>query len=277
MSFQIIYESILTLRCWQTAFLGEVPAVPLTVADASAAPTAFRQRFGLSPRQLSDYLNYDIRRYLNIRPTDRSLSALQQYGWRWLAGTQGGSLVASDAIAPPSGSSLQLAVSVNDYRFRERTDFDGPDADPGAADPDQEKEQIRGKLFYVTDQTVTGADHYLPTAATGLDERWFLPSYGHVFTLEKNSDGNEAIEIQNPLRANLLVKTLDYSEADPTDPAYAIDLTSLPTGIYRISGARIDDQLALIGFAAVPGLLGIIEMGIPSAGPIDLHFKEKQA
>lgn len=277
MSFQIIYQSILTLRCWQTAFLGEVPIVPLTVADATAAPTAFRQRFGLSPRQLSDYLNYDIRRYLDIRPTDRSLSVLKQYGWRWLAGTQGGSLVASDAITLPSGSSLQLAVSINDYRFREQTDFDGPDVDPAPADPDQETEQIRGKLFYVTDQTVAGANHSFPSAATGLDERWFLPSYGHLFSLEKNSNGNEVIEIQDPLRANLLVKTLDYSEADPADPAYAIDLTSLPTGIYRISGTRIDDQLALIGFSTVPGLLGIIEMGIPSAGPIDLHFKEKQA
>jgi hypothetical protein len=277
MGFQIIYDALVTLRCWQPAFLGGVTTVPLVIADANAPETDFLTRYNLSPRQLNDYLSYDIRQFLDIRPTERGAAILQRYGWRWLPGTQGGSLVASTALPPPVGSRLQLAVSIRDFRFREKTDFDGPDPNPAPADPDQETEQIRGLVFFLTDQPVAGGgDYSIPAAGVGLDETRFLPSYSRAFSLEKDSDGNENIELRDPLQGDLLLKTLDFSQTEPDQPSYFLEFPELPAGLYRLSGARITDHYCLIGLAGTPGVLGIIELGVPAAGPIDLHFKEKQ-
>ncbi|MFT6001075.1 MAG: hypothetical protein ACI81P_003542 [Neolewinella sp.] len=277
MSFQIIYEALVTLRCWQPAFLGDVLSVPLTVVDATAPETDFLTRYGLNPRQLRDYLNYDIRQFLDIQPTERGKETLQRCGWRYLPGTQGGSLVASTAVPPPAGTRLQLAVSIRDFRFSEKTDFDGPDANPAPADPDQETEQIRGLMFFLTNQVVAGGgDFSFPSVGIGLDETRFIPKYSRAFSLEKNSDGNEHIEVRDPLLGNLLLKTLDFSQTEPEQPSYFLELPHLPAGLYQLSGARITDQYCLIGLGGTPGLLGIIELGVPAAGPIDLYFKEKQ-
>ena len=94
MGFQITYDALCTLRCWQPAFLGSTPPVPLAAGNADET-MPFHLRFGLSPVQVRDYLSYDIRNYLDVRPTMAAAEMVQARGWRWLASTQGGSLVAN--------------------------------------------------------------------------------------------------------------------------------------------------------------------------------------
>jgi len=268
MGFQITYDALCTLRCWQPAFLGSTPPVPLAAGNADER-MPFHLRFGLSPVQVRDYLSYDIRNYLDVRPTMATTEMVRARGWRWLASTQGGSLVANNTIAPPAGARLQLGVYLRDPRFIDHTDFDGPDGDDEA--------DTRGKRFFVTNAAVTGADFSFPTAADGLDERRFVGIRHSVFSLPKTPDGNDPVTVRDPLGDGRVVKTLDFSTTDPTLTTYPCDLSDLPPGLYQLEGNQIVNETTLIGFAGEAGLLGIVELDLHIATAVDLHFKQKIA
>jgi len=268
MGFQIIYDALCTLRCWQPAFLGSTPAVPLAAGNPDET-VPFHIRFNLNPVQVRDYLSYDIRNYLDIRPTAAGAELVKASGWQWLASTQGGSLVANNAIAPPAGARLQLGVYLRDPRFIDNTDFDGPDAGTDEA--------TGGKRFFVTNATVTGGDFSFPAAATGLDERRFVGVQHSIFSLPKTADGSDPVTVLDPLNGGRVVKTLDFSATDPTLTTYPCDLSDLSAGLYQLEGNQIDNETTLIGFAGEAGLLGVVELTVPTVNAVDLHFKQKTA
>jgi hypothetical protein len=268
MGFQIIYDALCTLRCWQPAFLGTTPAVPLAAGNPDET-LPFHIRFGLSPVQVRDYLSYDIRDYLDIRPTAAGTKMVKAAGWRWLASTQGGSLVANNAITPTAGARLQLGVYLRDPRFIDKTDFDGPDVGS--------EEDTRGKRFFLTNATVTGGDFSFPLANVGLDERRFVGVRHSVFSLSKTADGNETVTVRDPLAGGQVVKVLDFTLTDPTLPTYPCDLSDLPPGLYQLEGNQINNETTLLGFAGEAGLIGVIELTVPTATAVDLHFKQKPA
>ena len=111
MAFQIRYETVLTLRCWHPAYLGEA---------AGLVPVAGP----LTPRQEYDYLRYDLRPSLEIRPTTSGAAYLERRGLRWLPTTQGGFLVGPENFAEADGSQvLELGLFPTSGDFAARTDF----------------------------------------------------------------------------------------------------------------------------------------------------------
>ena len=109
MGFRIAYTKLFTLRAWHPDYLGTV---------SSAVPVPAGTTLTLQERQ--DYLGYDVRDYLDIRPLPGAPDVVDRYGLRWVRNTQGGWLLARDTftITDPSVR-LTLGVYLRDPAFAE--------------------------------------------------------------------------------------------------------------------------------------------------------------
>ena len=256
MGFRIAYTKLLTLRCWHPNYLGSVASrVPVAPADT------------LSVAEKQDYLGYDVRRLLEIRPTPPGQAMLDRYGLLWVPTTLGGWLLGRDDFSSSDPTlSLQLGVFLQNPGFAAQTDFgDGA--------------QVK-RLFYLAN-----ANH--PPAAThdltagNLRGIHYVDSSAPVVRLPQLVPGTDSqVEVRDPLRFNNpVLETVPVAGGEPATDQYELDLRHRPAGLYRFTGANISNQNLAVGFNPFPDLIGVIELHLAawSGSSFDLHFKSSNS
>ena len=252
MGFRIGYTKLLTLRCWHPAYLGsmagQVPVAPATT---------------LTVAEKNDYLNYDFRNLLELRPTADGRATLDRYGLLWTLSTLGGWLLARDTFGTTDpGLRLQLGAYLRDPGFARATNFGA-----GA----QEK-----KIFYLSNANETPEPEHDLTGGVLRDLHYRDSSPFTVRLAQTNPGTDSQIEIRDPLRFNNpVLETVAVSGGDPTTDAYQLDLRGRRAGLYRFTGANITNQTLAVGFTAEPDLLGVIELRVAdwADAAFDLHFQ----
>ncbi|PPK87928.1 hypothetical protein CLV84_0887 [Neolewinella xylanilytica] len=248
MAFRITYTKLLTLRCWHPDYLGSV-AGQVPVADPGA----------LSVAEQRDYLRYDLRPLLDLRPTEAGQATLDRYGLQWKRSTQGGWLLAQDSFSTTDPSvRLQLGVFLLDPGFAKKTNF-------GVA-------TLERKLFYVTNANQPPVSGYVLTGGN----LPYLDSSPAVVRLAQTTPGTDStVDLRDPfLFNNPILETFAVSGGEATTPEYQLDLRDRPAGRYRFTGANITNQNLAVGFGSIPDLLGVIELQLAGwAGfALDFHF-----
>ncbi len=252
MGFRIGYLKLLTLRCWHPDYLGSAaPLVPVAPGDS------------LTVAENNDYLAYDLRQLLELKPTERGAATLKRYGLIWTPSTQGGWLLAKDTFSTTDPTlRLQLGVFLRDPGFAAATDF-------GVGT--QEK-----SLFYLTNANETSAPEHDLTNGN-LRSIHYVESSPAIVRLSQNAPGTDSqVELRDPLLFNNpILETLTVSGGEPTTDHYQIDLRSRPAGLYRFTGLNVSNQNLAVGFTSTPGLLGVIELQLAdwAGSTFDLHFQ----
>ena len=253
MGFRIGYTQLLTLRCWHPDFLGAVAGqVPVTPPAA-----------GLTDQAREDYLAYDVRRLLDIRPTPVGRALLRRYGLRWVPSTQGGWLVVRDtfSVSDPAVR-LQLGVYLRSPGFAAATNF-------GTG-------SLEGRRFHLTNATAAPATQ-LNLTTGNLRDVHFFPSRGWQVTLPQLTPGTDGqVLLRDPLLAgNPVLRTLDLAGGPAGTDTYSFPIDGLPAGFYRFTGTNIDNVNLLLGFTEDPALLGVISLRLAdwNGAAYDLHFQ----
>jgi len=250
--FQIAYTKLLELRCWHPDFLGVVAGM-VPIAPATA----------LTITQRKDYLRYDVRDQLDIRPTERGTELLERLGLIWTQSTFGGWLLAKTAFAETDPAArLQLGVHLRNPAFAAATDF-------GLADR-------QGLLFHLTNATEAVAPE-LDLTNGDLRSIHYATSQGAQVRLAQLVNGTDGeISLRDPLQAgNPIIRNYQVNGGEATTDHYLLDLSDVPAGRYRFTGTNITATNLLVGFARQPGLLGVIDLRLAdwAGSAFDLHFK----
>ena len=254
MGFQITYQKLLTLRCWHPDFLGSV-ADQVPIAPA-AAPT-------LTLAERGDYLAYDVRQLLDIRPTLAGKELLRRTGLVWTPSTFGGWLLSKDTyVEADPAVRLQLGIYLRDPSFAAATNFGVP--------------SVAGRLFHLSNANdAVSATHEL----TGGDLRavHYVDSRDFQLSLPQVTSGEDStVEVRDPLlTGNPVLRTIPVPAAAPDPHNYTLDLSDLPAGLYLFTGPNVTDATLLVGFTRDPALLGIIDLRLAdwSGAALDIHFQ----
>lgn len=234
MGFAITYRRLFELRCWHPAYLGAAAA---SVPDIASVPAGQATR---------DLLNYDLRRFLRIRPTSTGRHFLREKGLTWKATTLGGWLLAADGFnASGTNDRLQLGVYLTDGAFAQNTDF-GVDS-------------RQGRMWYLS--TTSGAAAS-PVSLTDGNLRGvhYFPNIGNSILLDRTDPTTSStVSLRDPLvNGNPILRT--YSLPADEQATYALDLSAVNPGLYRLTGSDITNQTFALGFQREPGLLGVVEV-----------------
>lgn len=248
MAFRIAYTKLLTLRCWHPDYLGSL-AGQVPVADPAS----------LSDPEQREYLRYDVRSLLDLRPTSGGQATLERYGLQWKRSTQGGWLLAKDSLAITDPTvRLQLGVFLLDPGFARTTDF-------GVVTQER-------KLFYVTNVGQTPVPEYELTDGN----LPYVDSSPAVVRLAQFSAGTDStVDLRDPLQFNNpILESIAVSGGQATTTEYQLDLRDRPAGLYRFTGTNITNQTMAVGFGDMPDLLGVIELQLAdwAGSAFDFHF-----
>jgi hypothetical protein len=254
MGFQITYQKLLTLRCWHPDFLGSV-ADQVPIAPA-AAPT-------LTLTERGDYLAYDVRQLLDIRPTPAGHQLLSRTGLIWKASTFGGWLLAKDTyLEADPAVRLQLGIYLRDPQFAAATNFGVP--------------SVAGRLFHLSNANAAVSN---PHELTGGDLRavHYVDSRDFQLRLPQVTSATDStVEVRDPLlTGNPILRTIAVVAAAPDPDRYTLDLSDLPAGLYRFTGSNVTNVNLLVGFTRDPGLLGVVDLRLAdwSGAALDIHFQ----
>lgn len=255
MGFRIAYTKLLTLRCWHPDYLGSVAGI----VPAAPVPTATDSKL----TEINDYLSYDVRELLNIRPTEAGQALLKHRGLIWTPSTFGGWLLARDTFleADPAVR-LQLGVYLRDPGFAANTDL-------GVS-------SVEGRRFHLSNANEAAAP-VLELTGGDLRDVHYVDSRSHLLRLPQlTPDTAGQVLVRDPLlTGNPVLRTVEVVAADPDPHHYTLDLTGLPAGLYRFTGTNIDNTNVLVGFARDPALLGVIDLRLAdwSGAAFDLRFQ----
>ncbi len=252
MGFTITYQKLLTLRCWHPEFLRSVANL---VPIAPATPLTLTER--------NDYLAYDVRRWLEIRPTEAGLAMLRRSGLIWTPSTLGGWLLANTTYVEADPSvRLQLGVYVRDPDFAAATNF-------GVS-------TVAGRLFHLTNANAGVVPEYDLTGGN-LRDVHYAGSQNFSVTLPQLAPGTDSqVQVRDPLvSGNPVLRTVSVAGSAPDPAVYSVDLSGLPAGLYRFTGLHIDNINLLVGFTGDPALLGVIDLRLAdwSGAACDLNFQ----
>ncbi|THH39416.1 hypothetical protein [Neolewinella litorea] len=252
MGFRIGFTKWLTLRCWHPDYLrsmaGNVPVAPTDT---------------LSTTQRNDYLRYDVRNLLDIRPTAHGAALLKRYSFIWTPSTLGGWLLARDTYDETDpGVRLQLGVYLRDPGFAAATDFG--------------MSSVEGWLFHLTNATsAVTAEHEL--TGGNLRSVHYLPSRDFTLTLPQLTPNTDSqVQLRDPLlTGNPILETIAVKAAAPSADEYRVEIMGRPPGLYRFTGSNITNQNILLGFTGDPTLIGVIDLRLADwdGAAFDLHFK----
>lgn len=253
MGYRIRYTKILTLRAWHPAFLGAV---------AGQVPVPAGTNLSLQERQ--DYLGYDLRRYLDIRPLPGAPDVVLRYGLRWAPNTQGGWLLGPDTFTVTDPLvRLTLGVYLRDPDFAARTDFGTP--------------SLSGRVFHLTNAKLPLAATVDLTNGTGLQDSHFLPAGGYTVRFDQQPPGATAtVQVRDPLGpGNPVRKTLSFPATNPPQTSYTLDLGDLPAAVYRFTSPQINSGNAVVGIRRAAPLLGIVTLQLADwiGSTFDIHFQ----
>lgn len=252
MGFRIGYLKLLTLRCWHPDYLGSVAAqVPIAPADP------------LTVAEKNDYLAYDLRPLLDLRPTEGGAATLARYGLIWTPSNQGGWLLAKDTFTTVDPTlRLQLGVYLRDPGFAAATDF-------GIASKENQ-------LFHLSNANLASVPE-LDLAGGNLRSVHYFDSSSGVVQLTQTNPGTDGqVLLRDPLLpGNPVLETFEVAGGEPTTDTYRIDLRGRPSGLYRFTGTNITNQTVAVGFSSTPGLLGVVELQLAdwAGSTFDLHFQ----
>ena len=252
MGFRIGYTKLLTLRCWHPDYLGSVAAqVPI----APATPLSVTER--------NDYLAYDLRPLLELRPTAPGEATLARYGLIWTPSTQGGWLLARDTFSTTDPTvRLQLGVYLRDPGFAGNTDFGIPSKE--------------GRLFHLTNANAAAATEFDLTGGN-LRSVHYYDSSPPVVRLDQLTPGTDGqVLLRDPLLSgNPVLETFAVSGGEPATANYQLDLRNRPPGLYRFTGTNISNQTLAVGYTSDPALLGLVELQLAdwAGSSFDLHFQ----
>ncbi|MCP9234664.1 hypothetical protein [Lewinella sp. JB7] len=252
MGFRIGYQKLLTLRCWHPDYLGAV---------ASLVPVAATDPLSVSER--NDYLSYDVRTLLDVRPTPAGEATLTRRGLQWKTSTFGGWMLAKDTYAETDPAvRLQLGVYLRDPRFAATTDF-------GVT-------TLEGRLFHLTNATAPASPTFELTGGNLRSVHYVDSQSTHVRLPQVTAGTDGQVLVRDPLLAgNPVLRTVDVAGAAPDPTTYTLDLSDLPAGLYRFTGPNITNVNLLVGFRRDPALLGVIDLRLAdwSGAAYDLRFQ----
>ena len=252
MGFRIGYTKLLTLRCWHPDFLGSM------ASQVPVAPSAT-----LTVAEKNDYLSYDLRNLLELRPTVDGRATLDRYGLIWMPSTLGGWLLARDTFSTTDPRlRLQLGVFLRDPGFARATNF-------GVGTQEN-------RIFYLTNANASPGPT-LDLAGGNLRLEHFRDSSSFTVRLAQTNPGTDSqVEIRDPLLFNNpVLETVAVAGGDPITDSYQLDLRGRRAGLYRFTGANITNRNIAVGFTAEPDLLGVIELRLAdwAGSAFDLHFQ----
>lgn len=240
MGFIIAYKTILEVAVWHHFYV-DPKGGTFTLPPNPGTPEALDRLF-----------DYEVRRLLDIRPTQRSLEWIRRKGLIFKP-TQTGCLLASrDGFTESDEMArLTLMVSIRDQQLLWHTNL-------GIG-------KSEGRIFYLTNFDRPPATRTLLTDAESgqLEAMHFVPQRGRVFSLTQQTPGTatsvgifEALSV-----ATDPVLTVDFP-AVSDQPDYEIDARALPEGLYRIESANTITTTFYLGMEKVPDILGLIDLFI---------------
>lgn len=242
MAFQISYKTVFELSIWHHHFLD-----PLTGPVFTPPPVV-----GASPEQTRLLLDYDVRNFLKVQPTEASVEVIKQRGLIYKNTNRGCLLAAKDAYTETdSGVKVSLVMNVTNPSFFNYTDFDFS--------------AIGNGIFYLTNFGLSlPAPRTLLSGTVGnpylrdLDRRTWNP---RIVRIAQTTPGTDTTVAVIDLNTNPEVQVLALMvESAPDQPEYELDCRSLREGAYRLESPNITNTEFFLGLENQGGILGVVEI-----------------
>jgi len=260
MGFQITYEKLFEVAFWYHAQLrtsGYDPAMfdydtsgydpntsPFVIPLSTVVPDEVAQRL----------LKFDLRNLLCIEPNPPTADLLVQLGLTFKTTTLGFWVIQNNLRDLPSDDALRFTFNVSaiDASFIDQIevlpDWPGPE------------------VFHLTNaQRPPETRHLLSdNAAIGevLHSNHFFSRQGRIVRLLQQAPGLattlEIFDALAPVAAPAVISTDFPAIAEQIE--YELDVRPLREGLYRISGANIDDVTLYLGLESQVGVLGVIDI-----------------
>lgn len=240
MGFALAYKTVLEVAVWHH-FWVDPDGGTFTLPPNPGTPEALDRLF-----------DYDLRRLLDIRPTQRSLEWFRRKGLIFKP-TQTGCLLASrDGYTESDDAArLTLVISIRDPQLLRHTDL-------GIA-------KFEGRIFHLTNFDRPPADRTLLTdnGSGQLEATHFVPQRGRVLRIGQQTPGTATtVGIFDALSAATDPVLTVILPAVPDQPEYEIDARALPEGLYRIESPNTVTTTLYLGIEDIPNAVGVIDLFI---------------
>ncbi len=267
MGFSLAYNIIGELALWHHRHLDGPPGGAFTLPPPPPAP------FPAPPDALLQRLmDYDVRRWMEIRPTPDTETLLEQNNLLFRTGNRGALIVSKAGFAPPPGEHrLTLVLRPVDTRFLSYTDFDTTIAGNGLP-------SLQGKVFLFS-------TFGLPAGSAPIGGK---PGHPQVHTDNLVDLKTRVVRLPQTVpgqASQVRVFAQNSTDVQPkktfdlpavTDQThYELDCRSLPEGYYRFEGANIATTRHYLGLESIPSPLAVVELmlsGITFPTRYDLRF-----
>ncbi len=240
MAFQISYRTVLELSIWHHHFLDPVAGPIFT-----PPPTV------VSPEQTRLLLEYDVRNFFKIQPTQESRETIKQLGLIYQNTNRGCLIAAKDSYTESDpGVKVSFVIAVTDSEFFNYTNFDF--------------NEIGDQIFYLTNFGLPPpAPRTLLTDAAGnphlrdIHRNVWRPRILRMDQMIPGTANVDVFDLNTSLPDQVLALEIENALGQP--PAYEIDCRSLREGFYRLESPNITNSEFFLGLENRGGILGVIE------------------
>lgn len=261
MGFSIGYDIIAELALWHHRHLDGPPGGLFTLPPFPPAP------FPAPPPALFGRLReYDVRRWMEVRPTPDSEKLLAQKNLQFRPSSKGGIVVAKQGFSNgPGEDRITLVLKLIEPAFLTYTDFDLTIADNPATTTINEDSlpSMQGQVFFLSNFSLPAGSGLLGSAPglPHLRTAQLVPLRTRVVRLQQTVPGTASqvrVFAQNSAVVTP-VKTFDMpAVTDQTQ--YELDCRSLPEGYYRFEGANVATTRYYLGLENMASPFAIVEL-----------------
>lgn len=239
MAFHITYQPLCEVALWHHHWLDSGGNI-FTLPPQPAMNAAVRNRL----------LEYDVRQWITIRPTDETQALLKQRGLLFKATATGAIIVSRTGYTAPSDDfRISLEVHLQAPQWLNYTDL-------GVV-------SIQGQLFYLSNAGAAATARLLLTAGDGgvVRSTHYIPRQGRWVRLPK-IDPALPCQVQVFDELSTAVTPVWIFDIPASAAECELDCRSLAAGKYRFAGTNIAPGTWYLGLEDKPALLGIIDLKI---------------
>ncbi len=261
MGFSIGYNIVAELALWHHRHLDGPPGGVFTLPPFPPAPFP-----APAPALLDRLREYDVRRWLEVRPTPDTEQLLAQKNLQFRPSSRGGIIIAKQGFANgPSEERITLVLKLIEPAFLTYTDLDLTVADNPATPTINEDwlPSMQGQVFFLSNFTLPAGSALLGSAPgfPHLRTAHLVPLRTRVVRLQQTVPGM-ASQVRVFAQSSAVVtpaKVFDLP-AVTGQTQYELDCRSLPEGYYRFEGANIATTRLYLGLENTGGVFAIVEL-----------------
>lgn len=261
MGFSIGYNIVAELALWHHRHLDGPPGGVFAPPPFPPAPFP-----APAPALFERLRAYDVRRWMDVRPTPDTEVLLAQKNLQFRPAGRGGILVAKQGFANgPGEERITLVLKLLEPAFLSYTDFDLTVADNPATTTVNEDllPSMQGQVFFLSNFNLPAGSALLGSAPglPHLRTAHLVPLRTRVVRIQQTVPGTASqvrVFAQNSAVATP-VKVFDLP-AVTGQPDYELDCRSLPEGYYRFEGANVATTRLYLGLENIGGVFAIVEL-----------------